>query len=222
MSVEVKEVIRSKRRTLALIVKPDGSLIVRAPLKTPQKSIRMFVEKNIDWIEKKQAQARASVSPAPKQYSNGEEFLYLGFRYPLEIVPKQKPALILDGCFKLAESSQPRAALAFERWYRIQAKEILKERVDFFARQYGLKYNGLKINAARTRWGSCSAKGSLNFSWRLIMAPIESVDYVVVHELVHTIIHNHSTRFWSKVENIMPDYKERKIWLKKHGPELLA
>ena len=222
LSIEVNEVIRSKRRTLALIVKPDGTVVVRAPLKAPAKSIREFVEKNIEWIQKKQAQARASVSPAPKQYSDGEEFLFLGFLYPLVIVPKQKPTLLLDGCFKLAQSSQSRAALEFERWYRIQAKAILKERVDFFARQYGLKYTGLRINAARTRWGSCSAKGSLNFSWRLIMAPMESVDYVVVHELVHTIIHNHSARFWSKVENIMPDYKARKIWLKKHGPELLA
>ena len=222
MSVEVKEVIRSKRRTLALIVKPDGSLIVRAPLKTPQKSIRIFVEKNIEWIQKKQAQARSSISAAPKQYAAGERFLYLGFSYPLEIVPKQKPALLLDGCFKLAENSQSRAAFEFERWYRTRAKEMLKERVDFFAHQCGFKYTDLKINAARTRWGSCSVKGSLNFSWRLIMAPMESVDYVVVHELVHTLIHNHSKRFWAKVESIMPDYKTRKIWLKKHGPELIV
>lgn len=221
-SIEVKEIIRSRRRTLALIVKPDGTVIVRAPLKAPAKSIREFVEKNIEWIQRKQAQARSFVSPAPRQYSNGEKFLYLGSSYPLEIVPKQKPALILDGSFKLAESSQHRAASEFERWYRLRAKEILKERVDFFARQYGFKYTGLKINAARTRWGSCSAKGSLNFSWRLILAPMESVDYVVLHELVHTIIHNHSKRFWGKVENIMPDYKARKVWLKKHGPELMV
>lgn len=221
MTVEVSEIIRSQRRTLALIVKPDGTLIVRAPRKASAKSIREFVEKNIEWIHKKQAQVRSFVPQAPKRYVQGEHFLYLGSSYPLEIVPDLKPVLQLNGGFKLAEHAKDLAVVEFERWYRVQAKEILKERVDFFARQYGFHYTGLKINAARTRWGSCSAKRSLNFSWRLIMAPMKSVDYVVLHELVHTVIHNHSRQFWNKVEKIMPDYKVHRQWLKKHGPELM-
>lgn len=221
MAIEVKEIIRSKRRTLALIVQPDGSLIVRAPLKAPHRSIREFVQNNVKWIEKKQAQARALVLPTPKKYVDGEEFLFLGDSYPLQIVRNQKQALVFDGCYKLAESAQSRGATEFERWYRARAKQILTDRVNCFAQQYGFKYAGLRINAARTRWGSCSPTGALNFSWRLIMAPMESIDYVVVHELVHTIIHNHSRRFWNKVESIMPDYKSRKVWLKEHGQELL-
>ena len=221
MSIEANEIIRSKRKTLALIIKPDASLIVRAPLKASEKSIRDFIEKNKEWIKKKQAQARSFVVPTPKQYASGEKFLYLGNLYPLEITPVQKQALLFDESFKLATRAQSHASLEFERWYRARAREIMVERVNYFAATYGLKFQGVKINSARTRWGSCSAKGALNFSWRLIMAPMESVDYVVVHELVHTQIHNHSKRFWSKVESILPDYKVRRMWLKKHGPELM-
>lgn len=221
MTIEVHELIRSKRKTIALIIRPDASLVVRAPLKASEKSIRDFIEKNTGWIRKKQAQARAFVLPTPKQYDHGEKFPYLGNLYRLEIVRAQKQPLSFDGRFKLSERAQSRASLEFERWYRARAREILVERVHYFAAEHGFKFRGIKINSARTRWGSCSAKGSLNFSWRLIMAPMESVDYVVVHELVHTMIHNHSKRFWSKVESIMPDYEVRRIWLKKHGPELM-
>src|SRR5215211_596298 len=221
MSIHADEIIRSQRRTLALIVKPDGSLIIRAPLKTSEKTIREFIERNKEWIKKKQDQARSFVLPTPKQYTQGEKFLYLGNLYPLEITSAQKQALLFDETFKLAARSQSRALMEFERWYRARAREVLVERIHYFATEYGFKFQGIKINSARTRWGSCSAKGSLNFSWRLIMAPMESVDYVVVHELVHTQIHNHSKRFWIKVESIMPDYKARRMWLKKHGPELM-
>ena len=146
--------------------------------------------------------------------------MYLGNAYPLEIMNGQKKPLILEGRFKLAESAQGYAALEFECWYRNQAKQILTERVNAYASHYALPYKGIKITSARTRWGSCSAKGSLNFSWRLILAPMEAVDYVVVHELVHTVYHNHSKRFWKKVEEILPDYNERRKWLRKHGLRL--
>jgi len=86
--------------------------------------------------------------------------------------------------------------------------------VDFFARQMGVKPSAVKINSARTRWGSCSAKASLNFSWKLMLADKKIVDYVVVHELCHIKEMNHSPQFWSEVEKILPDYQERKAALK--------
>jgi len=221
MPIEVNEVIRSKRKTLALIVKPDGSLIVRVPLRASEKSIREFIEQHAEWIKKKQAEALATLPPAPKQYVPGEMFMFLGNAYPLEIVKGQKKPLLLKENFKLAESALGNAALAFERWYRAQARQILNERVSLYASQYDFQYKKIGITSARLRWGSCSANGSLNFSWRLILAPMEAVDYVVVHELAHTVFHNHSKRFWKKVEKIMPDYKERRKWLRKNGQGLM-
>lgn len=221
MPVKVDQIIRCKRKTLALIVKPDGTLIVRVPLRTPVKSIREFIEHHIDWAKKKQAEALAARPPAPKQYIAGEMFLYLGNAYPLEIVKGQRRSLIFEDCFKLSQSTQREARSVFERWYRKQAQQILTERVCLYAQHYDFQYKRMRITSARTRWGSCSADGSLNFSWRLILAPLEAVDYVVVHELVHTLFHDHSKRFWKKVEEILPDYKERKKWLRKNGQQVI-
>jgi predicted metal-dependent hydrolase len=222
MSVEINQIIRSKRKTLAILVKHNGSVVVRAPMKTPAKTIREFVGQHQAWIEKKQAAVRTREIEQPKQYQSGETFMFLGESYPLEIVKHQKQALVLDGSFKLAESASPQAERAFERWYRGQARKILQERVDLYSKQFGFHYQGLKITSARTRWGSCSRSGSLNFSWRLILAPLEQVDYVVVHELVHTIHHNHSKRFWKKVETVVPDFKQRQKWLRQHGHRLMV
>ena len=222
MTIPVNQIIRSSRKTLALIVKPDGSLLVRAPLRTSEKAIREFVEKNKKWIEKNQAKALAKAPPASRQYLPGEMLLFLGNTYPLEIIKGQREDVVLDTHFKLAESVQGEAASAFERWYREQARRILNERVDIYACEYGLQYKSIGITSARTRWGSCSATGSLNFSWRLIMAPLEVVDYVVVHELVHTVFHDHSKRFWHKVEMVMPDYKVHRTWLRKNGKQFMV
>jgi len=221
MSNIVDQIIRSKRKTLALIVKADGSVIVRAPMRASLKLIKEFVQNNASWIEKKRTQALAAQPPAPKQYLSGERFTYLGNAYPLEIVKGQKKPLMLESNFKLAESARGNARLVFERWYRGQAKHILNERVDSYASQYDFQYKKIGITSARTRWGSCRPNGSLNFSWRLVMAPMEVVDYVVVHELVHTVFHNHSKQFWQKVEELMPDYKERRKWLRKNGQQLM-
>lgn len=221
MSISVDQIIRSTRKTLAVIVKSNGSVIVRAPLRASDKAIREFIEEHKEWIAKKRAEALATLPREPRQYVPGETFMYLGNSYSLEIVKGQKKPLLLEDGFKLAEPAQSKAKLAFERWYRAQAKEILTAQVEHYAGQFGFQYKKIGITSARTRWGSCSANGSLNFSWRLILAPMEAVDYVIVHELVHTLHHNHSRRFWKKVETILPDYKERRKWLRRNGQQLV-
>ena len=221
MSIEINQIIRSKRKTIALIIQRDGALIVRAPLRASETMIREFVEKSSAWIQKKQAQVRAVVPPPAKQYIPGETFLFLGRLVPLEIVKGQKTALALDTHFKLAEWAQGNAEQVFQQWYREQARQILPGRVHLFASQHNLQVQKIRIGSARTRWGSCNAKGVLSFSWRLILTPVEVVDYVVVHELAHTLIHNHSKRFWKQVEKFLPDYKERKKWLRTNGQKVM-
>ena len=221
--IEVDQIVRSKRKTIALIVKPDGNVIVRAPMRASVAFIHEFVEKNAEWIRKKKAEAQSIVRPEPKRFVDGEEFMFLGKAYPLQIVDGQKSALHLEeNTFKLDSSAVKKATLVFERWYRKEALRILKERVEHYAGQYGFEYNKVGITSARTRWGSCSASGSLNFSWRLIQTPPEVIDYVVVHELAHTQVHNHSKKFWKKVESVMPDYDRHRKWLRKNGHPLLG
>jgi predicted metal-dependent hydrolase len=221
MPVEIDQLIRSKRRTLALFIESDGSLIVRAPLRTSGKLIRDFVDSHTLWIEKKQAQARAAAALPARQFIPGESFPYLGESYILEVVKDQKKALMLDGNFKLAERAREDAQKAFQDWYRAQARQVIKERVNFFSTQYNFQYEKLRIGSARTRWGSCSPTGTLSFSWRLILNPMDVVDYVVIHELVHTVVHNHSKRFWKSVEKILPNYKVFNKWLNKNGRDVM-
>lgn len=108
------------------------------------------------------------------------------------------------------------------RYHRMLADQILRERTEYFARQMGVSFGRVTIRDPKTRWGSCSAKGNLNFSWRLILAPPEVLDYVVVHELAHRREMNHSERFLKQVELVLPDYLQRKAWLKKNGDLLMS
>ena len=104
-----------------------------------------------------------------------------------------------------------------EALYREQARARISERAAWFARIMGVSYGRITIRAAKTRWGSCSAKGNLNFHWKLILMPEEVLDYVVVHELAHRKQMNHSPAFWAEVEKVLPDYRERRRWLKTWG-----
>ena len=106
---------------------------------------------------------------------------------------------------------------ALEVQYRKEARRRITERAAYFAEKMGVDYGRIAIKAAKTRWGSCSAQGNLNFHWKLILMPPAILDYVVVHELAHRIEMNHSPRFWAQVERILPDYRERRRWLKENG-----
>ena len=219
LTIKIDELIRTKRKTIALMIDRDGRLVVRAPLRATNRQIMELVEEKAAWIRKKQEEAKASYSKVlPKEYVNGEGFEFLGKSYRLRIVETARPALTLaEGEFRLSRQALPRAEAVFTAWYREQARELLSLRVTWYAELFGLKVTGLRINSARTRWGSCNAQGSLNFTWRLVMAPLSVVDYVVVHELVHTRFRNHRREFWMAVKEILPDYKQRMNWLKING-----
>ena len=217
--IQIDKFVRSKRKTLSLIVENDGTLTVRAPLRMKDADIRSFIEAKAGWIERKQAIARKA-APVPHRYEDGETFWYLGKEIPLRLVRDRRPALVMERGFKLAWSAQPRAASVFEAWYKRQARAVLQDRVGFYARKHGFDVEKVRISSARTRWGSCSAKKTVSFTWRLVMAPPEVIDYVVVHELCHLRELNHSKAFWAHVEAILPDYQKHRKWLKVNGGKL--
>ena len=218
MPLPIDHLIHSRRKTVALIIQRDGSLTVRAPLRMSEAHILEFVQNHAEWIREKQAQAKASPPPSKKHYVNGETFLYLGREYPLTIVAPQRSALTFSANkFHLTNSKIPKARQVFIRWYKTQALAVISERVAFHANQNKFTWRKIRITSARTRWGSCSTNGTLSFTWRLVLAPPEVIDYVVVHELTHTQIRNHSPIFWRRVAEIIPEFKQHVSWLKKNG-----
>ena len=176
------EIIRSRRRTLAVQIK-NNTVTVRAPLRTTDAEIRLFLEKHRGWLEKHLLQARAA------------EQAKAGIR-------KLTEAEIND--------------------LKKQAKKVLPERAAYWAPVIGVKYNRIAIRCQRTRWGSCSARGNLNFNCLLMLTPPDVIDSIVVHELCHLKHMNHSKRFYAEVTKALPDYGERQQWLKEHGGAILA
>ena len=212
------KIIRSKRKTIALVVQPDGELLVRAPKRATRAQIDAMLNKHADWIARKQAEVQAHrAQNPPRQFVEGEIFYFLGEAYALKFVDRDDPALLLDGSFQLARSEQDDAKALFEYVYKKEARLIFNERVNYYAKEHDFNVKKVKLSSARTRWGSCSSKGYINLTWRLIMAPLEIVNYVVVHELCHLRQPNHSSAFWNEVGKIMPDYKVRRKWLKENG-----
>jgi hypothetical protein len=217
----ISQVIRSRRRTLALQIAPDASLIIRAPHRASDEAIRQAVKNKMPWILKRQRLARETFRPPVKHdFIDGEEFLYMGQWRKLVVVPGARiPLVFNENEFLLSGAYLPEAQRLFKKWYREKALEIIKERIKQYAEMTGLKYSKISVTSAKKRWGSCSFKGNLNFSWRLIMAPPEVIDYVIIHELAHIEEHNHSARYWDKVRALFPDYRQAKQWL--HSNHLL-
>ena len=219
MHIKIDQIVHSRRKSIAIIIQGDGRLVVRAPLRFSKSRIQEFVLSKTDWILTQQAKAASRKAPA-HSFMNGEDFLFLGKTIPLEIVDNSSKSLTFDSCFRLRKSDQPHARAIFIKWYKTQARQIFTSRAKFFAQRNALIYSKIRLSSARTRWGSCSSKGTLSFTWRLVMAPLEIIDYVIIHELVHLEIQNHSPSFWKKIHEYMPDYKKRRAWLKAHGYQL--
>jgi len=154
-----------------------------------------------------------------------QEILFLGKSYRLVTVLRQgPPAVELAGdkmIVILPHGNDEMKKQVLERWFRIQAREILIQRLETIKKKLNVDYKQVFIKDQKTRWGSCSSQGNLNFNYRLIMAPLPVIDYLVSHELAHLLEMNHSRRFWSLVESVCPEYKKQRQWLKEHGKELV-
>lgn len=217
----------SRRKTMSITVKPDGTIRVAAPKGTAAKTVQDWVASKSKWIAAKMAEVEmANRQIAERSFQSGEEFLYLGRPMRLELVndPQQTRTMVRgrEGTIQVTGPDCSPAAVkaALETWYRWAAGRYIGARVQNYQIQVGRKPGRITIREQKTRWGSCSARGNLNFNWRIMMAPPEIIDYLVVHELCHLVHLNHSPVFWNLVGSIMPDYKVRKEWLGKNGHQL--
>ena len=213
---------RSNRKTLGLYIR-NGNLEVRAPLKCPQSEIDRFVASKQKWIADKLAISREQeTSKRTFMLDYGNEIYFCGTLYP--IVARTGTKAGFDGkCFYMPSGLSPvQIKDVCIKIYRHLAKIHITNVMAIFAPQMGVAPFAIKINNARTRWGSCSSKKNLNFSWRLIMAGNDAIEYVVVHELAHLLQMNHSAKFWAIVESVLPDYRQRQTRLKALQKRLAA
>jgi predicted metal-dependent hydrolase len=214
--IHIDKIVRSRRRTIALIVTPEAELVVRAPLNVPAALIDDFVKKQQGWIRKKVAEMKGRPQALIHAYEEGEIFWFLGRSYPLHIVDDAGAGVQRTDRLCVSRTIKPDIRSGIQRWYMAEAAKEIHSRCMWFSMMTGYSPASVRITDARQRWGSCTHKGGLNFSWRLIQAPLAIVDYVIVHELVHLKQPDHSRKFWAKVDALMPDYKRRRRWLREN------
>ncbi len=217
----------SRRKTMSITVKPDGTIRVAAPKGTAAKTVQDWVASKSKWIAAKLAEVEvANCQTVQRSYQTGEEFSYLGRPMRLELLYHTQPTRTMlrgrEGLIQITgpDCSPTAVKAALEAWYRWAAGRYIRARVGYFAAQVGRKPGRITIREQKTRWGSCSAQGNLNFNWRIMMAPPEITDYLVVHELCHLVHLDHSQQFWNLVASIIPDYKNHKNWLRQNGRQL--
>jgi predicted metal-dependent hydrolase len=170
-----------------------------------------------EWIREKRALAiKRREAHKPREFVSGEELPYLGGSLMLAFTGGRRVER-LGGILALPKAESGDAERLIAQWYAARAREFIGARVQAYAERTGIRPSSVSVTGARRRWGSCSAQGRLNFAWRLIMAPPDVIDYVVVHELAHIEHHNHSKAFWARVGEIMPDYQAKRKWLKDNG-----
>lgn len=205
------KLVRGDRKTLAVYVNDDGEVEVRAPRKLSVRNIENFLDANEKRIhEIAEMKRRRSESRAAFSLGFGSRVRLLGAEYPIAAREGEKCGFDGKEFFFPAKLTDEDIKLNLINLYKLIAQKTLTQRAAVLCVGIGVHPQAVKVNSAKTRWGSCSPTGSLNFSWRLIQADSDTVDYVVVHELAHIKEHNHSDRFWALVAAAVPDYKDKK------------
>jgi predicted metal-dependent hydrolase len=219
----------ARRKTLTIAVDLRCGVTVRAPQDAPAATIAAAVRRKAPWVLGRLAEfAELRPVPPPREFVNGETFLYLGRGYRLQVVARpgcEAPTTKLWGGRLLVTTPATAPAAGRDRlirgallaWYKARARQRLPERVRRFAERLGDAPPPVHVRDQEKRWGSCSRKGELRLNWRIIMAPLALVDYVVAHEVCHLKLKNHSPAFWYLLRRLMPDYERRRERLRVMG-----
>jgi predicted metal-dependent hydrolase len=217
---------RRRRRSIAIVMDPMAGLRVMAPSRANLSTIHAALKRHSNWIlQRRMALHRSTPVPGVARFKNGGRIAYLGHTYVLHVThdttkvrgcrlrPHYLDIIIPDDIVS-EESRQHAARLELLLWLKKRAAAKLRQRVELWADRLGLRYQRFVLSSPKRRWGSCSAHNVIRLNWRLIMAPLPLIDYVVVHELCHIAHKNHSPQFWRAVEAAVPDYRQRRRRLK--------
>ena len=215
--IEVKLRRSARARRLSLRVSQlDGTVSLTLPRRVPMREARAFLAERADWVRGHLANTPAQVRLAP-----GGEVLFAG-RSHLLVAQGGRTARLGDGVIILPTSAPEKTGPRVAALFKTLARERLAEASTRHAAALGRAYSAITLRDTRSRWGSCSPEGRLMYSWRLVMAPPEVLDYVAAHEVAHLAEMNHSPAFWAHVARLMPEYRPHRAWLRKNGAILHA
>jgi hypothetical protein len=224
--IEYRLMRSGDRRTADIVIGRDGQVSVRVPPHLSEEHADQLIEEKRYWIYKNLAEWRdLNAARVIREFRNGEGFFYLGSSYRLLLVADQaEPLQLKDGRFRVrrdvAEQGEDAAKAAFRDFYIVKGRERLARRVAYFAPKVGVEITSITVKDLGYRWASCSPRGRLAFHWKCMMAQPTVVDYIVVHELCHLHQRDHTDEFWNEVDKVLPDFAERKTWLRENGAAL--
>lgn len=205
------KIIKSKRKSISLVIKSNGDFIVRAPLRSKETDIFKFINQKENWIISKRKEQMSNIVH-PLEFNGCEHITLLSKEYQISYHDKTKVE-IDDNQLKLPKVHPKQSLIAY-------MKKLAKQQLNItaleLAKKFNFSFSKISISSATTCWGSCSAKNNLHFTYKLVMCPKEVIEYIVLHELCHTKVKNHSKDFWSLVAQCDPNYKEHEKWLKKN------
>ena len=217
-------VIYRNRKNLSINIEPPNIITVIAPTDKSKNEIIETVKTKSKWIVQKLFEIREiEYRKYNREFINGESFLYLGRNYKLQIDVIEgltsSKAKLSRGKFIIITPDKDfdKIKCTLESWYKEKAAEKIAERVSYYQPHFSQKPKRIIIKNQKKRWGSCTKDNKLLFNWKCIMAPSPVLDYIVVHEMCHLVHLNHSSEFWRLLKRILPDYKERKNWLRDNG-----
>jgi len=211
---------KSKRKTLSIYIERDGTVTVIAPENSTDKEIEEVIKKKEYQIYKLLTEWELTNSTKiEREFVNGQSFLYLGKNYRLEIVKEEqkKPLILKNGYFLLRKKDESKAKKLFIEFYKKKGLQKIVERVERYQKRINVNPKQIRIMELKNRWASCSEKGNLNFHWKCIMAPLDVLNYIVVHELSHLIHKNHIKAFWNEIDKMIPEYQKHIEWLRING-----
>lgn len=208
--------ISNRARRISLKITPRGELVIVSPRTLSTRRIDQLLQEYAGWISKhkrKVPEVKLHDGAEISIYGDNEKIVYAESAGKRHTIEDSDAGLIVRA--EIGEHEQ-----VLKKWLLKNAKQGIIARVEELAEQFGFKYNKVAVRDQGTRWGSCSAQKNLNFSWRLMLAPLTILDYVIIHELAHTKQMNHSDKFWKIVQECMPDYRTQRKWLRENGTEL--
>lgn len=214
MDIPEIQIVKSRRHSIAMTITPSGEIVVKAPIYMLGFIIKKFVDGHNDWIEK-------HLTLVKKRIQQGKDGNYLFLGKSLIFYPGNYTNIsVKDDKFLFPQTLLFRKEKELTTWYINQAKEIIARQVRKFAKEMNANYVSISFSDTSSKWGSCTHDNRLQFSWRLVMAPLLVLNYVVIHELAHTMQKNHTRLFWAIVRNFNPSYRQQIKWLKDNGATL--